>query len=399
MKFLGFLSRSRDLPIPEDRAELPFFEPKFRSPSFASMRPGSMGPTPSLRASMAPFFQPRFTSTGFRMMSSMPSYTPFGPKLPSQKSQQAVFQNHLAQNAAIQKGRLEGALKWEKEIKAAAERHNVPWELLAAIVAVESGGNPEAVSIAGAIGLAQVMPQYHSQRAAKYGGNLADPQTNLMVAAEILAENYQRYGSWDKAVAAYFGAIDARGNITGAKDAYGTSGPQYVSQVLAYWNQLKGRNSSGGSTAGSLWVVTGGKEYPITQEFGHTEFARTSGYYANQWHPGIDIGVPLGTPLYAPVSGTIEIAGPYGGYGNAVGIRTADGYFLLLGHLDSVAVTPGQSVQVGTFIGKSGNTGASTGPHLHIEVRTPDGRIIDPRTYFNVKQNNYAAPGGAQNAM
>jgi len=395
MKFLGFLSRSRDLPITEDKAELPFFDPKFRPKDFASMRSGIMGPTPSLRMSMTSFFQPRFVSTGFRMMSSMPSYMPSGPKLPSQKGQQAVFQNHLAQNAVINKGRLEGALKWEKEIKAAAEQHNVPWELLAAVVAVESGGNPEAVSVAGAIGLAQVMPQYHSHRAAKYGGNLADPQTNLMVAAEILAENYQRYGSWDKAVAAYFGAIDARGNITGAKDAYGTSGPQYVSQVLAYWNQLKG----GGATAGSLWAVTGGKEYPITQEFGETEFAKTSGYYANKSHPGIDLGVPLGTPLYAPVNGTIEIAGHYGGYGNAVGIRTPDGYFILLGHLDSVSVSPGQKVQVGTFIGKSGNTGASTGPHLHIEVRTPDGGVIDPRTYFSMRQNNYATPGGAQNAM
>jgi murein DD-endopeptidase MepM/ murein hydrolase activator NlpD len=395
MKFLGFLSKSRDLPIAEDRAELPFFEPKFRPQNFVAVRSGAVRPAPSMRVSMTLFFQPRYTSTGFRMMSNMPRYTPFGINLPSQKNQQSIFQNHLAQNAVIEKGRLEGALKWEKEIKAAAEKHNVPWELLAAIVAVESGGNPEAVSVSGAIGLAQVMPQYHSQRAAKYGGNLADPQTNLMVAAEILAENYQRYGSWDKAVAAYFGAIDAQGNITGAKDAYGTSGFQYVSQVITYWNQLKGVSP----TAGSLWTITGGKEYPITQEFGETEFAKTSGYYANKSHPSIDLGVPLGTPLYAPVSGVIEVAGSYGGYGNAVGIRTADGYFILLGHLDSVSVSPGQQVQVGAFIGKSGNTGASTGPHLHIEVRTPDGRIIDPRTYFSLKQNNYAAPGGAQRAM
>ena len=391
MKFLSFLWKKEDLPRIEDTGELPFFSFKSKPVGFQSVRSGLTDTWAPVRFGSRSLF--RFTqgSQFFRMNPWAPNYTGFGIKLPSQKGQTSVFQNHLAGNAVIDKGRLEGALKWEKEIKAAAEQHGIPWEVLAAVVAVESGGNPEAVSVAGAIGLAQVMPQYHSHRAAKYGGNLADPQVNLLVAAEILAEHYQKYGSWDKAIAAYFGAIDAQGNITTAKDAYGTTGIDYVNKVLAYMRQLQG----GGGKAGSLWAVTGGTEYPITQEFGETEFAKTSGYYADHSHPGLDIGVPQGTTLYAPVSGTVEIAGGYGGYGNVVGIRTPDGYFVLLGHLDSVAVAPGQQVSVGTVVGVSGNTGASTGPHLHIEVRAPDGTVIDPRNYFSMTQGNYAAPGGS----
>jgi len=281
----------------------------------------------------------------------------------------------LIPSGQVSQDKIQATLKWKSDIEYAAQQHGVPWELLAAIVAVESGGNPNAVSPAGAVGLAQVMPQYHAQRAAKYGGDLSDPRVNLLVAAEILAENYKRYGSWDKAIAAYFGAIDAYGNITDAKDAIGTSGTQYVKLVKGYWDVFSGKK-------GNLWSITGGKQYPLTQEFGATEFARTSGYYQGGQHPGIDIGVPMGTAIYAPVSGVIEVAGNYGGYGMAVGIRTQDGHFILLGHLSEVSVRPGQTVTPGTLVGKSGNTGVSTGPHLHVEVRDPGGKSIDPRLYL-----------------
>ncbi|MBI4492597.1 MAG: hypothetical protein HY690_07375 [Chloroflexi bacterium] len=58
--------------------------------------------------------------------------------------------------------------------------------------------------------------------------------TNIMRGAQILARNYQRYGSWDKAAAAYFGAIDAQGNVTGARDATGASGCDYVQKFLHF---------------------------------------------------------------------------------------------------------------------------------------------------------------------
>lgn len=338
--------------------------PEFRSlmPRFGvQMRTDSLFAPPSLRQ--------------FTLAPRWYGLQPFRIKM-KPKGQEASRSNVLTGlTTMVSQSRLEGALKWRDQIQKAAQEHGIPWELLAAVVAVESGGDQSARSPAGAVGLAQVMPQYHAQRASKYGGDLSDPQVNLLVAAEILKENYQRYGDWDKAIAAYFGAIDTAGNITDARDAVGTSGTKYVKLVKSYWDVLSGKR-------GNLWSVTGGQQYPVTQEYGTTDFARTSGFYQSGSHPGLDIGVPLGTTIYAPVAGTVEVAGDYGGYGLAVGIRTGDGHFVLLGHLGEVHVKPGQVVSPGTVIGKSGNTGASTGPHLHVEVRTPSGATIDPRQYL-----------------
>lgn len=89
----------------------------------------------------------------------------------------------------------------------------------------------------------------------------------------------------------------------------------------------------------------------------------------NREHAGIDIAVPENTPLIAPVSGVIVSAQTDSGYGNFIDLRTPDGKILRFGHLNSMGVKEGQQVIAGQVIGKSGNTGRSTGPHLHFEVR------------------------------
>lgn len=113
--------------------------------------------------------------------------------------------------------------QWGGLISEAASRYGVPQSVIAGIMEIESGGNSEAVSPAGAKGLMQVMP-FHF----KEGENGMDPRTNVFKGAQILAENYRRYGSWEKASAAYFGAISASGEITGASDAVGQTGYGYV---------------------------------------------------------------------------------------------------------------------------------------------------------------------------
>jgi hypothetical protein len=80
----------------------------------------------------------------------------------------------------------------------------------------------------------------------KPGENPFDPTTNITRGAEILADNYKRYGSWDKAAAAYFGSIDAQGNITNASDAQGTTGNSYVSKFLSNLQHY------GGDAAGAV---------------------------------------------------------------------------------------------------------------------------------------------------
>ena len=87
---------------------------------------------------------------------------------------------------------------------------------------------------------------------------------------------------------------------------------------------------------------------------------------------GVDYGMPVGSPLYASAAGKVLIAkgsGWNGGYGNYIVIEHANGTQTVYGHMSTLAVSVGQSVVQGQLIGYSGNTGKSTGPHLHFEIR------------------------------
>jgi murein DD-endopeptidase MepM/ murein hydrolase activator NlpD len=87
------------------------------------------------------------------------------------------------------------------------------------------------------------------------------------------------------------------------------------------------------------------------------------------YHRGFDIAVPEGTPVHPVKEGTVYYAGPYKGYGYLVAIDHGNGYLTLYGHNASVKVARGQRVDTTTVIALSGNTGRSTGPHVHYEVR------------------------------
>lgn len=96
------------------------------------------------------------------------------------------------------------------------------------------------------------------------------------------------------------------------------------------------------------------------------------------FHNGVDIAVPIGTSLYAPVKGVVTTAAYSETAGNYIIVKTEDGWIIKMMHMDSLAVSPGDVIQKGDFVGCSGNTGRSTGPHLHLEVRNPDDIPIDP---------------------
>ncbi|NEK93395.1 M23 family metallopeptidase [Modestobacter muralis] len=87
-------------------------------------------------------------------------------------------------------------------------------------------------------------------------------------------------------------------------------------------------------------------------------------------HNGVDIAAPTGTPIYAPVAGRVVRAGTASGYGLAVYIEHDDGSVSVYGHINDYFVTAGQRVSAGTVIAEVGNTGESTGPHLHFQVNT-----------------------------
>lgn len=94
-------------------------------------------------------------------------------------------------------------------------------------------------------------------------------------------------------------------------------------------------------------------------------------------HNGVDLKVPVGTPVYAPADGVVTMAGYMRGGGYSLIIKHAGSYSTVYMHLSKFDVRKGQSVRMGQVIAKSGNTGRSTGPHLHYEIRIND-RPVDP---------------------
>lgn len=100
-------------------------------------------------------------------------------------------------------------------------------------------------------------------------------------------------------------------------------------------------------------------------------------------HEGVDFGVAMNTPIHASDGGTIEISGVYGAYGYCVQIRHNDGYITRYGHCNVLKVKVGQKVYKGQVIALSGNTGRSTGPHLHFEIRK-NGVVLDPGPIIGV---------------
>ncbi len=113
--------------------------------------------------------------------------------------------------------------------------------------------------------------------------------------------------------------------------------------------------------------------------------AGVSSHYGWRWgrlHAGMDYATASGSPLYAVGGGTVVANGYSSGLGYHVKIRLWDDTVIVYGHLSSTSVSRGQEVAAGTVLGYSGNTGNSTGPHLHLEVRPGGGGAVDPASWL-----------------
>jgi murein DD-endopeptidase MepM/ murein hydrolase activator NlpD len=133
------------------------------------------------------------------------------------------------------------------------------------------------------------------------------------------------------------------------------------------------------------------EDFVLTSPFGNRRSPFTK---KADFHPGIDLAAATGTPIYAPADGKIVYAGRYPvrqsvswwRYGNLVAVRHGDRFISLFGHCDSLAVRVGQKVAQGEVLGTVGNTGWSTSPHLHYEVRRrqegEEYKPVDPRIYI-----------------
>ena len=114
-----------------------------------------------------------------------------------------------------------------------------------------------------------------------------------------------------------------------------------------------------------------------------------------QFHRGVDIAVPTGTTVLAAMDGTVTTATYDASYGNYVVIEDSNGYCTKYAHMDTLSVSAGQTVTHGTTIGTTGNTGSSTGSHLHIECLY-NGEYYNPLFYFDVGEGTLygESPGG-----
>lgn len=102
-----------------------------------------------------------------------------------------------------------------------------------------------------------------------------------------------------------------------------------------------------------------------------------------QFHKGLDIAVPFGSDVKAAAAGTIIFSGQKGGYGNCVIVSHGNGLATLYGHLSQLVSKVNDKVKVGQVIAKSGNSGRSTGPHLHYEVHK-NNTPVNPRLFMNL---------------
>lgn len=167
------------------------------------------------------------------------------------------------------------------------------------------------------------------------------------------------------------------------------------------WNAgslFGGGTSSAGSTEGTSGSWAGGVEpawdplaspfhskIPVTQAYGHK-----SARYVKGYHTGTDYGAPIGTSAYATVGGTVKIAKTQPDWGNTVVIDVGSGRTVRYAHLSHISVKEGDEILPGALVGKTGNTGNSSGPHLHYEADI-NGQDVNPR---NVMSWAYHPPAG-----
>ncbi|MFJ2774437.1 M23 family metallopeptidase [Streptomyces sp. NPDC087300] len=178
-------------------------------------------------------------------------------------------------------------------------------------------------------------------------------------------------------------AADAKGGALPGV-AVGSLQEQAAAQAKAAGKaqQAEAKKAADAKRAAAAWIDPV-KNYTLSASFG------LGGSMWSHKHSGQDFAVPIGTPVASVHGGTVVKAGPNGAgdgpaYGNAVVVKHGDGTYSQYAHLSQVDVRVGQAVGTGQRIALSGNTGNSSGPHLHFEIRTTPnyGSAVDPVAFL-----------------
>jgi murein DD-endopeptidase MepM/ murein hydrolase activator NlpD len=166
-------------------------------------------------------------------------------------------------------------------------------------------------------------------------------------------------------------AIDAEERAQAVADAAADADAKAAAEAAAAAAQAEQQKAQADAAAAAAhaWVPFMGGGYQLTSGFGM------------RWgsmHPGQDFAVPIGTPVKSMSTGTVIFAGWQGGYGNKIEIRYWDGTVSWFCHNSRLLAKRGENVAPGEVVSLSGNTGHSTGPHVHVEIHPNDGSAVPP---------------------
>lgn len=255
----------------------------------------------------------------------------------------------------------------------------IPEWFLAALAFKESSFDPLAENPSGAFGLFQLMPREQKWATdillaqgkipewflkdtlddAFYRAAMSDPLINTMAAVLVLQSkglsNVDWQGDWKEQT---YHVLAAYGGYSDPSDAR-----EYVEDIQRYAEAFQKER---------IRPVNG----EITAYFGQ------HGDYWTGGHHGVDFKAKTGTPVLAAAGGVVTLAGWNGVYGKCIIVSNGI-YDFLYGHLSEISVKEGDTVMAGKIIGLTGNTGKSSGPHLHFEVRE-GGRAIDPLLWLGL---------------
>ena len=145
-----------------------------------------------------------------------------------------------------------------------------------------------------------------------------------------------------------------------------------------------GFGAASGTNTPTLWPVVG----PISSPFGQREDP-ILGAGEGEFHKGLDISAPRGTPIHVTAAGVVEMAGIGNGYGTEVVVNHGNGIRTVYGHMSGLHCSVGQQVVRGEVIGYVGNSGRTTGMHVHYEVRIHD-VAVNPHKYLQSTANEPA---------
>ena len=157
---------------------------------------------------------------------------------------------------------------------------------------------------------------------------------------------------------------------------------KYEKELEEEENELREKIAEEAANNGEIIYAGGDWAFPLKSRYVLTSHFNEARSYER--HPGVDLAVPVGTPVYAAQSGKVTVASYYGGYGNCVMIFHGDGLTSVYGHNSKLAVKQGKYVRKGELIAYAGSTGRSSGSHLHFEVRNSAGTPISPGPFIGV---------------